>query len=119
MQSTVERFWTSFSRPTSFPAALRYGFLIVILALVCFNVSLKLRTYPHYFVRGQQAGMEWLHPEITRLDLNNYVVVSMLLLNHLAFGFAWSSRRVRVGLRVVALVGCVFGRPLRLHHPVA
>lgn len=69
-----------------------YGFLIVIVLMLIWNIQVLMDTPPSYHY--DRCG--------------NLVVALMLLFNHLAFQFRWPAG-VTVALRVLSLGWTVFG----------
>ena len=75
----------------------RYGMLFVGLALLSVQVWLFLR-----------------FPPTSANRYSGFVVVVMLLLNHVAFAFRWP-RRMTIILRITALVSMIIGLFIVLH----
>lgn len=73
-------------------AGFRYGFLVLICALLAWNVHLFITRSPHY--RGDPYA--------------NLILVVMLLLNHVSIHFRLPSR-VMVAIRILALGWLAFG----------
>jgi hypothetical protein len=69
----------------------RYGVLVIYLLLLALHIQLSFSLSAHYFYEDSLVG----------------VVALMLLFNHLAFVFRWSTR-VTIALRMLALSWLAF-----------
>ena len=81
-----ETFKTASAKTEFIPSPLwKYSFLAMILCLLAFNVFLFIK---------------WLNSDIKNISILNFMVVLVLLFNHIAYNFTktgWKSRVMKIG----------------------